>query len=38
MESADPARHAEIGDLPTGRGVLGLLITDPEPVGDWPGE
>ena len=28
----DPAAHARIGDLPTGRGVLGLLITDPHPV------
>ncbi|BCY09996.1 GAF domain-containing sensor histidine kinase [Actinoplanes sp. L3-i22] len=28
----DPATHARIGDLPHGRGMLGLLITDPEPV------
>src|SRR3954454_22775765 len=28
----DPAAHAKIGDLPHGRGVLGLLITDPRPV------
>src|SRR5689334_19839074 len=28
----DPAAHAKIGDLPHGRGVLGLLITDPHPV------
>jgi signal transduction histidine kinase len=28
----DPATHAKIGDLPRGRGVLGLLITDPNPV------
>jgi signal transduction histidine kinase len=28
----DEATHAEIGDLPHGRGVLGLLITDPHPV------
>lgn len=28
----DPATHAKIGDLPHGRGVLGLLITDPNPV------
>ncbi|MCU7726960.1 GAF domain-containing sensor histidine kinase [Actinoplanes sp. KI2] len=28
----DAATHAEIGDLPHGRGVLGLLITDPRPV------
>ncbi|GIF25412.1 signal transduction histidine kinase [Actinoplanes tereljensis] len=28
----DPATHAKIGDLPHGRGVLGLLITDPHPV------
>ncbi len=26
------AEHAAIGDLPTGRGVLGLLIDDPRPV------
>jgi signal transduction histidine kinase len=28
----DPRQHAEIGALPTGRGVLGLLIADPRPV------
>ncbi|HEX8346645.1 MAG TPA: GAF domain-containing sensor histidine kinase [Actinoplanes sp.] len=28
----DPEAHAAIGDLPHGRGVLGLLITDPHPV------
>jgi signal transduction histidine kinase len=28
----DPQTHAKIGDLPRGRGVLGLLITDPQPV------
>ncbi|WP_436535759.1 GAF domain-containing protein [Actinoplanes sp. HUAS TT8] len=28
----DAATHAGIGDLPHGRGVLGLLITDPHPV------
>lgn len=28
----DPATHATIGDLPRGRGVLGVLITDPRPV------
>jgi signal transduction histidine kinase len=28
----DAQTHAEIGDLPTGRGVLGLLIEDPRPV------
>jgi signal transduction histidine kinase len=28
----DPETHAEIGDLPLGRGVLGLLITDPRPL------
>ena len=28
----DQAAHAKIGDLPHGRGVLGLLITDPHPV------
>src|ERR1044071_5235862 len=27
-----PELHARIGDLPHGRGVLGLLITDPHPV------
>ncbi|MDO8214198.1 GAF domain-containing protein, partial [Conexibacter sp. CPCC 206217] len=37
----DPAAHAAIGDLPRGRGVLGVLISDPEPlrlddVGDHP--
>jgi signal transduction histidine kinase len=28
----DAKAHAAIGDLPTGRGVLGLLIEDPRPV------
>jgi signal transduction histidine kinase len=28
----DPRTHAAIGDLPTGRGVLGLLIADPRPL------
>jgi len=28
----DPAVHAAIGDLPRGRGVLGLLIEDPRPL------
>ncbi|GIE90641.1 Histidine kinase-, DNA gyrase B-, and HSP90-like ATPase [Actinoplanes regularis] len=28
----DPAAHARIGDLPHGRGVLGVLITEPKPV------
>ena len=28
----DAETHAAIGDLPSGRGVLGLLITDPHPV------
>jgi signal transduction histidine kinase len=28
----DPELHARIGDLPHGRGVLGLLIEDPRPV------
>jgi signal transduction histidine kinase len=28
----DPQTHAQIGDLPHGRGVLGLLITDPRPL------
>lgn len=27
-----PEQHAAIGDLPTGRGVLGLLIEEPRPV------
>jgi signal transduction histidine kinase len=27
-----PAEHAAIGNLPTGRGVLGLLIEDPRPL------
>jgi signal transduction histidine kinase len=28
----DPAAHDAIGDLPRGRGVLGMLITNPEPL------
>src|SRR3954447_17033502 len=28
----DAEQHREIGDLPRGRGVLGLLITSPEPL------
>jgi signal transduction histidine kinase len=28
----DPATHRAIGDLPRGRGVLGVLIEDPEPL------
>ncbi len=28
----DPRRHEQIGALPTGHGVLGLLIADPRPV------
>jgi signal transduction histidine kinase len=37
----DPAEHAAIGDLPRGRGILGVLIDDPRPlriraVGDHP--
>jgi signal transduction histidine kinase len=28
----DAEAHAEIGDLPRGRGVLGVLITDPHPL------
>jgi signal transduction histidine kinase len=28
----DPDLHAAIGELPTGRGVLGVLIDDPRPV------
>jgi len=37
----DPATHRSIGDLPRGRGVLGVLIRDPKPlrladVGDHP--
>jgi signal transduction histidine kinase len=27
-----PEQHAAIGDLPSGRGILGLLIDDPRPV------
>ena len=37
----DPATHRAIGDLPRGRGILGLLIEDPKPLrlahlGDHP--
>ena len=37
----DPETHRAIGDLPTGRGLLGLLIDDPRPlrlehIGDHP--
>ena len=37
----DPGQHAAIGDLPRGRGILGVLIDDPRPlrirnVGDHP--
>src|SRR5262245_28563030 len=28
----DPATHAAIGNPPTGHGVLGILIADPQPV------
>jgi signal transduction histidine kinase len=28
----DPSAHSVIGDLPRGRGVLGLLISNPEPL------
>ena len=28
----DPVQVAEIGDLPTGHGLLGLLIDDPRPI------
>jgi signal transduction histidine kinase len=28
----DPAQHQAIGDLPRGRGILGMLIDDPQPV------
>ncbi len=28
----DPATHGAIGDLPRGRGVLGVLIQDPQPL------
>jgi signal transduction histidine kinase len=31
-DGISPQVHAQIGDLPTGRGVLGLLIEDPRPV------
>ncbi len=30
--ASTPEQHAQIGDLPHGRGVLGLLIDDPRPV------
>jgi signal transduction histidine kinase len=37
----DPETHRAIGELPTGRGILGLLIEDPQPlrlehIGDHP--
>ncbi|WP_091302629.1 GAF domain-containing sensor histidine kinase [Micromonospora halophytica] len=32
IHGIDPELHAKIGDLPHGRGVLGLLIDDPRPV------
>ena len=37
----EPDRHRAIGDLPRGRGILGLLIDDPQPlrlseIGDHP--
>jgi signal transduction protein with GAF and PtsI domain len=37
----DPELHRAIGDLPRGRGILGLLIDDPQPlrlreIGDHP--
>ncbi|WP_405103905.1 GAF domain-containing protein [Micromonospora sp. NBC_01412] len=32
VHGIDPELHASIGDLPHGRGVLGLLIDDPHPV------
>ncbi len=37
----DPDTHRAIGDLPRGRGILGLLIEDPRPlrlehIGDHP--
>jgi hypothetical protein len=28
----EPERHRAIGDLPRGRGILGLLIEDPQPL------
>jgi GAF domain-containing protein len=28
----EPAMHAAIGDLPRGRGILGLLIEEPQPI------
>jgi signal transduction histidine kinase len=31
-QGIDPELHAKIGDLPHGRGVLGLLIADPRPL------
>ncbi|HEY7271928.1 MAG TPA: GAF domain-containing protein [Actinoplanes sp.] len=32
IHGIDPETHAKIGDLPHGRGVLGLLISDPRPL------
>ncbi|RFS47645.1 GAF domain-containing protein [Micromonospora craniellae] len=32
VHGISPETHAEIGDLPHGRGVLGLLIDDPRPL------
>ncbi|MFC0003902.1 sensor histidine kinase [Micromonospora siamensis] len=32
VHGIDPELHAKIGDLPHGRGVLGLLIDEPRPV------
>ncbi|WP_320064949.1 GAF domain-containing sensor histidine kinase [Micromonospora sp. RTGN7] len=32
VHGIDPELHAEIGDLPHGRGVLGLLIDEPQPL------
>jgi signal transduction histidine kinase len=32
IHGIDPETRAKIGDLPHGRGVLGLLITDPHPL------
>ena len=41
VSGVTPEEHARIGDLPTGKGILGLLITEPRPLrladmGDHP--
>ncbi len=32
VSGVTPEEHARIGDLPTGKGILGLLITEPRPL------